>query len=261
LEEININNTNNKETITFLESVFATSIDGILITDANQNIMKVNTAFANILKHKKSDLIETNLFIWLEQFTNNAPEQWNNLEKRVLREKEVQGFEFQSEIDGKFNYFSVNASLIDELRISERGIILSIWRDITKSKDYEIYLNVVSEKLRESEKELRETEKELRESEKELWAMNLNMRVVEEKIRASEKKYHNLFENSPFLIILLDMKGIIVDCNINAEITLGYEREELLGEFSANKFFSKEYIPIVRESFQKTLKGINLEPQ
>jgi PAS domain S-box-containing protein len=57
------------------------------------------------------------------------------------------------------------------------------------------------------------------------------------------------------------MKGIIMDCNINTEITLGYEREELLGEFSANKFFSKEYIPIVRESFQKTLKGINLEPQ
>jgi PAS domain S-box-containing protein len=261
LEGINRNNNSNKQTIIFLESVFGASVDGILITDASQNIIRVNNAFANMVGQKKSDLMETNLFIWLEQFANSAPEQWSILEKRILREKEVQGVEFQREIDGKLIYFSVNASIINEIEISERGVILSIWRDITNRKEHEINLNVINEKLKESEKELREVEKDLRNSEKELWAMNVNMQMSEEKIRASEKKYLNLFENSPFSITLLDMKGIIIDCNDNAEITFGYKREELLGEFITNKFFPKEYVPIVRESFKKMLKGINPEPQ
>ena len=50
---------------------------------------------------------------------------------------------------------------------------------------------------------------------------------AEKKLRDSENKYRNLFEKSPFSIILINQKGKVVDCNPAMEQLLGYKREEL----------------------------------
>jgi len=49
-----------------------------------------------------------------------------------------------------------------------------------------------------------------------------------EKIKESERKYRDLFENSPFSIMLVDMDGFIKDCNSATEILFGYNKSELI---------------------------------
>lgn len=52
---------------------------------------------------------------------------------------------------------------------------------------------------------------------------------AEETIKASEKKYKDLFENNPAPMIIWDFKTLdIVDCNKEALIKYGYNREEFL---------------------------------
>lgn len=52
---------------------------------------------------------------------------------------------------------------------------------------------------------------------------------AEESLKASEKKYKDLFENNPAPMIIWDFKTFdIVDCNKEALIKYGYDREEFL---------------------------------
>ncbi|MFX1572234.1 MAG: PAS domain S-box protein [Promethearchaeota archaeon] len=54
---------------------------------------------------------------------------------------------------------------------------------------------------------------------------------AEEKIKESEKKYHHLFENTPYAIWLIDEDGVIVDCNSTTNKLLSIlEIEELIGK-------------------------------
>ena len=46
------------------------------------------------------------------------------------------------------------------------------------------------------------------------------------KRKQAEERYRQLFENSPFSIILLDQQGIIIDCNSACEKLTGYKKEE-----------------------------------
>lgn len=56
-----------------------------------------------------------------------------------------------------------------------------------------------------------------------------NRRQVEEALRASEERYHTLFEHAPDAIFLENDADEIVDVNPAACALLGYSREELLG--------------------------------
>ncbi len=56
----------------------------------------------------------------------------------------------------------------------------------------------------------------------------LARKSAENNLKESEKKYRNLFENSPFPIILIDPKGMVENCNPAMEKVLGYSREELV---------------------------------
>lgn len=67
-------------------------------------------------------------------------------------------------------------------------------------------------------------------------------KLSELKLKNSENKYRHLFKNTPFSIILIDSRGIVVDVNPAVEILLGYRREELL-----DKRFDK--LNIIRPNF------------
>lgn len=54
--------------------------------------------------------------------------------------------------------------------------------------------------------------------------------ILEQKLKDSEEKFHDLFENSPFSIILLNLKGNIIDCNSETEILLKCKKDEIIGE-------------------------------
>ena len=85
-------------------------------------------------------------------------------------------------------------------------------------------------------------------------------KIAERKLLNSEKKYKLHFERSPIPIILSDLKGNIIDCNIATEIQLGYSREDLIGRnyFNLN-FYSPRLIPIFKEILSQLKENKQLE--
>jgi len=79
---------------------------------------------------------------------------------------------------------------------------------------------------------------------------------LEEKLRESEKKYHNLYDNTPFSVVLINTQGIIVDMNPKAEEMFGYDRNEIIGEKFMNfSIIHKDYLPNLLTVFRKFVKG------
>lgn len=135
--------------IKFYEKVLRVSNDGILITDANQNIIEVNEAFCSFIGQSRNVVLDSNLFSWLEMFSEEAVEHWNDVEKEVHLHKNVKNFEFQLLINNETKYFSINISLLDKLGEEEQGILISNWHDISNRK-------IAEKAIKDSEKKYRE---------------------------------------------------------------------------------------------------------
>lgn len=79
---------------------------------------------------------------------------------------------------------------------------------------------------------------------------------AERKLLESEKKYRYLFESTPFSVILLNSKGIIVDCNPTTETRFGYKKIDLVGKkFHQLSIIHPEYLPTIMDLFKKFIKG------
>ena len=84
----------------------------------------------------------------------------------------------------------------------------------------------------------------------------------EEALKESEEKYRTLFENSPYAVGLINLKGVVIQGNSNIEQIFGYRKEEFIGQsFSKFPLFSKEHNTIVLKSLNKLIKGEIPEPQ
>jgi PAS domain S-box-containing protein len=83
---------------------------------------------------------------------------------------------------------------------------------------------------------------------------------TEDKLRQSEEKYHDLYDNAPDMYHTLDANGIIVDCNETEAKMLGYNREEIIGK-PATDFFTEESKRLHEITFPqlKETKVLNLE--
>jgi len=82
-------------------------------------------------------------------------------------------------------------------------------------------------------------------------------------IKESEEKYRHLFETSPFSIMLLDLEGIIKDCNPSNEKLYGFKKDEFLGK----NFFellplikATELQPFFQDRFKKVFAGETTDP-
>ncbi len=137
-----------RQTIKFFEALLRASADGIVITDNTQSIIAVNDAFCHLVNRSRSEVVETNLFVWLEQFDSGALNQWAKLEKRLRDERSCRNIEFRIKKNGKLRYFDVNASLLDRIGEEETGATVSIWRETTDRKQAEEALLESEEKLR-----------------------------------------------------------------------------------------------------------------
>jgi len=90
-------------------------------------------------------------------------------------------------------------------------------------------------------------------------------KIAEQKLRESEEKYRHLFENSPYFVGLVDLKGNLIDCNDRAEHFLSiHKKEDLIGKnfreiFSINEN-NKYIIPTFEEIYKNILKGEIPEP-
>ena len=82
----------------------------------------------------------------------------------------------------------------------------------------------------------------------------------EQSLKESEEKYRHLFETSPLSLILLNKKGVYVDCNSGTEKLFGYKREELIGkDFRNLKIVPNDVKPILEKRLNQSFKGKMLE--
>ncbi|WP_410509871.1 PAS domain S-box protein [Methanosarcina hadiensis] len=71
-----------------------------------------------------------------------------------------------------------------------------------------------------------------------LVGMGIERRKSEKAIHAGEEIYRSMFQNAANLIILVDSKGVIIDCNSRTKAILGYTQEELRGRPIKSIIFS-----------------------
>ena len=84
---------------------------------------------------------------------------------------------------------------------------------------------------------------------------------VEQKLKDSEERYRHLFETTPLSIILINSKGLIIDCNTATEKLYGYSREELIGrEYKILTLEHPKYRPEFLEKVMPFFKGKNPPP-
>ena len=79
---------------------------------------------------------------------------------------------------------------------------------------------------------------------------------AEQDLRESEEKYRYLFEDSPFSIILINSKGIIIDCNPAILLLGDYKKEDLIGiPFKDLKIIPQEFLLTLIDLFKRFIKG------
>ena len=82
---------------------------------------------------------------------------------------------------------------------------------------------------------------------------------LEEKLRESERLYHNLYDNTPFSVVLINTQGVVVDMNPKAKEMFGYDRFELIGKKFMNlSIIHQDYLPNLLAVFRKFVKGERL---
>ncbi|MCP4347839.1 MAG: PAS domain S-box protein [Desulfobacterales bacterium] len=126
-----------QQTIKFFESLLKASVDGIVITDSSQNIIVANESFCNIFGRNRREIVETSMFIWLDQLDARDSDNWIEMEKQVHIKGSCHNIEFRMATKDRIRYFSVNSSLLEHVAIEETGVIISIWHDITDRKKAE----------------------------------------------------------------------------------------------------------------------------
>ncbi|MCP4540797.1 MAG: PAS domain S-box protein [Chloroflexi bacterium] len=126
-----------QQTIKFFETLLRASGDGIVITDVAQSIVVVNEAFCDFFERRWRDVVETSLFVWLEQLDADAPRRWAELEHHVRLDGSCRDVEFRRMMGDEERWLNVNASLLERVADEEQGIIISIWRDVTERKRME----------------------------------------------------------------------------------------------------------------------------
>ncbi|MFX0071487.1 MAG: PAS domain S-box protein [Candidatus Hermodarchaeota archaeon] len=214
--------------------------DMIRILDHNFNIEYVNeAAHKNLLGYFKEELIGKFAlqFIHPEDrrgvinfVRKNIKMGEGNLEFRIKKKDE--------------NYLWVNAigKIIEDFNGEAK--ILMILRDITKQKNLE-------QKLTQSQNSLKKLNFELE-------------KIIKRRthdLQQSEKKYRDLFQTSPNPILLVDLKGNIIDCNKSTLENYGYSREEIVNKnFTSLDVFHNLDLSDLVEKLKAVFQGKVVDP-
>jgi PAS domain S-box-containing protein len=81
-------------------------------------------------------------------------------------------------------------------------------------------------------------------------------RMYELRIQESEKRYRDLFEKSPYPILILNKQGVVIDCNSGLEQLLDFRKEEIINKnYKDTPLANPEYLELIKISFSDILKG------
>ncbi|MCP4539018.1 MAG: PAS domain S-box protein, partial [Chloroflexi bacterium] len=181
-----------RQTIKFFETLLRASADGIVISDTAQNIVLVNEAFCAFFGQRWQDVVETSLFVWLEQLDGDGLQRWAELERCVRREGVCRDAEFRLTTRKGVKHLNVNCALLEQVADEESGVIIGIWHDVTGRVWAEEALAVEREALQKAhdELEMRVVERtvELAKANKELRAEIAERMRAEKKLAASNEE-------------------------------------------------------------------------
>ncbi len=86
-------------------------------------------------------------------------------------------------------------------------------------------------------------------------------KLAENQLLESEQKYKMLFENSPIPIVLLSLKGKILDVNHATEKIFGYDKEELINKnYLSLCFYPSNNLPLFKSRLSNLNQGKSVEP-
>ncbi len=220
-----------QRTVRFFEALLRASADGIVITDSAKNIIFVNDTFCGYFSRKYQEVIETNIFVWLETKNRYAQDIWEGMENKIKEHGIARDVEFRMKIKEDIRYFSVDASLLEKVDIEEAGLIISIWRDDTQRK-------VAENNLKSAHDELE---------------MRVKERTIQ--LQESEGKYRRLFEYSNDIIVYVNMFGKVLAVNNKVEEILGFKPQEVIGKhFIHLGILGVGDLPRIYELFKKTVR-------
>ena len=84
---------------------------------------------------------------------------------------------------------------------------------------------------------------------------------ADQDLKESEEKYRNLFEESPYMIFLIDFNGKLLDMNQTALDTIAFRKEDLIGRnFGTIDIMRIKSLSSLTEMFKKVLKDGFLDP-
>ncbi len=79
---------------------------------------------------------------------------------------------------------------------------------------------------------------------------------LEEKLRESEKKYRNLYDYTPYSVVLINTQGVVVDINPKAEEMFGLNLEETVGrKFTDLSVIHSDHLSIIFNLFKRFVRG------
>ena len=92
-------------------------------------------------------------------------------------------------------------------------------------------------------------------------AKNITERKITELyLKGSEERFRALYESTPFAILLVNSKGIVLDCNPITMKMFGYSKDEIINKEIRNlEAIRPEDLPILLELFKKLIGGERLQ--
>ncbi len=82
-------------------------------------------------------------------------------------------------------------------------------------------------------------------------------KITEQNLKDSEERFRGLYENTPFATLLIDSKGIVMDCNPRTKEMFGYDKDEMvdkkLGRLEAIR---PEDLPTLLNIFKQFVDGV-----
>jgi PAS domain S-box-containing protein len=141
----------------FLQDVFKTSLDGILVTDATSTITMVNAAAVKILGYPQKELMGSKTQKFL-QTGDEVEARGKEIQKVLMKKGFITGYEHKwIRKDGSVINLEISIGLLKDRRGNLSGSVLS-FRDITERKKAEQKLIESQEQLRSLASQLTLTE-------------------------------------------------------------------------------------------------------
>ncbi len=138
------------------------------------------------------------------------------------------------------------------ITVHGRGLLYSIVHDVTQLRRAE---EALQQAYAEMEERVRERTAALTFANEQLLREMEERLEAEEALRRSEERFRTLFQTAGNVIVLLDLKGGILEFNQEAEQATGYKREEVVGRNAFELFIPEEFRPQVEAENQKTPAG------